>query len=269
MKKLLLLVLVIIVTGCEDVISVDLETAAPRLVIDANILWQKGTAGNEQRIKLTTSTDYYSTTIPPATGALVYITNSANTVFTFTEVPNTGEYVCANFVPVVNETYTLTVQYDGKTYKATETLLATPTIDSVEQTTVQGVGGDIIQVKFFFLDNGLENNNYLVTVFDQANVSPDIGVIQDEFFQGNQMFGFYSTEDLAAGHQLTFTLQGISLRYHNYMNKLINIIYSGGNPFATPPATLRGNIVNQNNPDDYPFGYFHLSEIDTRNYTVE
>jgi hypothetical protein len=53
------------------------------------------------------------------------------------------------------------------------------------------------------------------------------------------------------------------------MNKLLNIAgSSGGSPFSTPPATLRGNIINQSNENDYPLGYFHLSEIDTRNYTV-
>lgn len=54
------------------------------------------------------------------------------------------------------------------------------------------------------------------------------------------------------------------------MNKLLSISGSGGGgPFATPPATLRGNIVNQNNADNYPLGYFHLSEIDTGSYTIE
>ena len=54
------------------------------------------------------------------------------------------------------------------------------------------------------------------------------------------------------------------------MNKLITIAGSGsGNPFATPPATVRGNITNTTNNSDYPLGYFHLSEIDTVNYLVE
>jgi hypothetical protein len=66
------------------------------------------------------------------------------------------------------------------------------------------------------------------------------------------------------------SVQGIDERYFNYMNKLIAIAgSSGGSPFATPPATLRGNIVNQTNQKNYPLGYFHLSEIDSRNYIIE
>jgi len=270
MKKIIALFAILLLISCEDKVNVALDTANPKLVIDANILWQKGTDGSTQKIKLTTTTDYYSNVIPTVSGAIVYVTNSTNTVFTFIETPNTGEYVCTNFVPVINENYTLTVQYAGQTYTATEKLLATPTIDSVQQTTVQGFGGDVIQVKFFYQDNGLEDNNYLIGVKNSTKAIPEFGVLKDEFFQGNQMFGFYSDDKLKAGDQLFFSLEGISTRYFNYMEKLLNIAGSGGgSPFATPPATLRGNIVNQTNENEYPLGYFHLSEIDTRNYTVQ
>lgn len=270
MKKIISLFAILLLISCEDKVNVALDTANPKLVIDANILWPKGTLGNNQTIKLTTTTDYYSNTIPTVSGAVVYITNSASNVFIFTETPNTGEYVCSNFIPVINEDYSLTIQYAGQTYKSTEKLLATPTIDDVQQTIVQGFGGDVIQVKFFYQDNGLEDNNYLIGVKNSTKAIPEYGVLKDKFFQGNQMFGFYSDDKLKVGDQLFFSLQGISTRYFNYMEKLLNIAGSGGgSPFATPPATLRGNIVNQNDENNYPLGYFHLSEIDTRNYTVQ
>jgi len=270
MKKIFILLAIFLLVSCEDKVNVALDTANPKLVIDANILWQKGTSGNNQTIKLTTTTDYYSNVIPTVSGAVVYVTNSASNVFIFTETPNTGEYVCTNFIPVINEDYTLTIQYAGQTYKSTEKLLATPTIDNVQQTIVQGFGGDVIQVKFFYQDNGLEDNNYLIGVKNSTKAIPEYGVLKDKFFQGNQMFGFYSDDKLKTGDQLFFSLQGISTRYFNYMEKLLNIAGSGGgSPFATPPATLRGNIVNQNDENNYPLGYFHLSEIDTRNYTVQ
>ncbi|HSD15405.1 MAG TPA: DUF4249 domain-containing protein [Flavobacterium sp.] len=272
MKNLLYITLLLLVfsfVSCEDTVDVPLDTAEPKLVIDASIKWQKGSVGNEQKIKLTTTTNYYNATVPKVSGATVFVTNSANVVFTFTEIPDTGEYICTDFVPVINETYTLTVIHDGVTYKATDKLYATPEIDSVEQTTVPGFDGDIIQVKFYYQDNGAEDNFYLIGAKNSTKVFPEYGVIDDEFFQGNQMFGFYTDENLKAGDKLDFGLQGISERYANYMDKLISISGNqGGNPFATPPATLRGNIVNQNNQDDFPFGYFSLTEIDTLNYTV-
>jgi len=272
MKKYISLLLIAFLTwSCEDPITLDLDTAAPKLVVDATILWEKGTPGNEQKIRLTTTTGYYAPDVPTVSGATVVITNSSNTVFPFVEVvPNSGEYVCTTFVPVINEVYTLTVVYNGETYRATAPLLATPEIDSVSQTTVQGFGGEEIQVKFFYQDNGNEDNFYFVGVQNAQLAIPEFGVISDEFFQGNQMFGFYTQEDLVAGVPLRFRLQGITERYFNYMNQLLNIAGNqNGSPFATPPATLRGNIVNQTNEANFPLGYFHLSEVDYRDYTVE
>ena len=64
MKNIKLFIVLLIasfsVISCEEVVNVDLDTAAPKLVIDASIKWEKGTTGNVQKIKLTTTTDYYS-----------------------------------------------------------------------------------------------------------------------------------------------------------------------------------------------------------------
>ena len=84
------------------------------------------------------------------------------------------------------------------------------------------------------------------------------------------MFGFYTDDKLKAGDQLDIYLQGISERYNNYMEKLLNIAATdGGNPFATPPATLRGNIINQTKEANFPLGYFSLGEVDTDVYVVQ
>ena len=105
MKKItfyLILIIAVFSTSCEDVIPVDLNTAAPKMVIEASINWKKGTSGNQQKITLTTTTDFYSNEIPKVSGATVYIKNSANTIFNFTESAIKGDYVCANFIPVLN-----------------------------------------------------------------------------------------------------------------------------------------------------------------------
>jgi hypothetical protein len=270
MKNIYYFLILLLCVSCEDVIDVNLNTAPPKLVVDASIKWQKGTTGNEQKIKLTTTTGFYDTTIPIVSNAIVTVSNSSNTIFNFVETPNTGEYICTDFVPVINETYTLTIQSNGATYTASEKLLATPEITSIQQTIVQGFGGDEYQIKFFYQDNGLENNYYLIGFKYPETPYKEYGALSDEFFQGNEMFGFYTNEKLEQNDQLFMSLQGITLQYFNYMSKIISISGgNGGNPFATPPATVKGNIVNETDNKNYPLGYFNLSEIDTRNYTVQ
>jgi hypothetical protein len=55
MKKSFLYIVVLIAilfSACEDVVQVDLNTTAPKLVVEASINWKKGSDGKNQIIKL-------------------------------------------------------------------------------------------------------------------------------------------------------------------------------------------------------------------------
>lgn len=272
-KNLLKIVSLFIISvaffSCEDVVDIDLSTAPAKLVIDASIKWQKGTTGNEQTIRLTTTTDFYASTIPTVSGATVFITDGNGIQYDFIETPGSGNYICTNFNPEIRQTYTLTVIYDSQVYTATESLIEVPTIDYVEQTENGGFTGDQIEVKFFYQDIPNQDNFYLI-MFNSSNVSlPIFDVVNDSFFQNNQMFGYLANE-LEKDDIILFTLQGISESYYNYMNILLGIAgTNGGSPFQTPPATVRGNIVNQTNTNNFALGFFRLSETDTISYTVQ
>jgi hypothetical protein len=271
MKKIFFtpLILILLFTSCEDVVNVDLETAAPKLVIDASIDWEKGTTGNVQVIKLSTTSDFYSNTVPRVSGAIVFITNSSNTIFDFIEtVPNSGNYVCSNFVPAIDETYTLTVTYQGQTYNSSEKMISVPEITRTEQRNITVGTAEQIEVEFFFQDNGLEDNNYMFRYIVPSFVTPIFEAFDDRFQQGNEMSNFYSDDELKAGDVINFTLYGISRQNYNYMNILLGIT-GGVGPFSTPPATLRGNIVNLTNEENFCLGFFRLSEIDRLDYTVQ
>ena len=265
----LFILFVISLVSCEDVINVDLDEGQPKLVIEASILWQKGTTGENQTISLSKSSSYYENQIIPANNALVTIANGTD-VFNFIEEGTTGNYNCTNFIPVIGNTYTLTVIFEGQTYTATEEFIGVPTIDSVEQSVFNGFGNDAVQVKFLFQDEVSQNNYYLEKYVSSIKLLPEYDVNEDVFTQGNQMFGLYIDGDLKPNDQLDFTLYGINERYYNYMNILLGQTGgNGGSPFSTAPATIRGNIINNTNEDNFPFGYFHLSETDTTTYIVE
>lgn len=272
MKKIFLLISsIFFLVSCEDVVDIPLKNGEPKLVIDASLKWQKGTSGSTKTIKLSLTNDFYSNQPAPATGATVQVLNSSNTVFNFTE-NSSGTYICTNFAPAIDENYTLKISYKGEVYTSSNKLLATPPILNFQQENVPGFGGkEEIQIKFFYQDNGSQDNYYLVGAIDPNVKTPRFGAIKDEFFQGNVMFGVYREDTTKPGDKFTFSLQGMTLGYFNYMRKLLEIsgAQGGGNPFATPPATLRGNIINTSNNDNYPLGYFHLSEIDEKDYIVQ
>jgi hypothetical protein len=272
-KYIVLIVIVLTAFSCEEVVNVDLDTENPKLVIDASIKWKKGTDGKTQKIVLTTTTDYYSNTIPVATGAQITVKNvslSSPITYSFIEDGQTGMYICNNFGPKIGNEYELIIKYKNQNYTSKSTLTATPKIENIEQILKPGFGGeDFIQIKFHFQDNGNEDNYYLGGIKNSTLVIPEYGVIDDRFTQGNLMYISYQ-DDLKKDDVVDYSLQGITKSYANYMSKLIAI--SGdqsGSPFATPPATLRGNVVNTTNSENYPLGYFQLSEIDSGSYTVK
>ena len=270
MKKIILF-LVIVLTSCEEVVNIPLETAKPKLVVDASIKWQKGTAGNEQLIKLSNTSNFYNNNIPKVSNAIVFITDDNGMIYNFIEdVANAGNYWCYNFTPELNLNYTLTIIYNGETFTANEKLMPCPNITNIEQNNNGGFTGEDIEVKYFFDDIVNEENYYLFRFESSENLIPELDVLEDTFFQNNEMFAYYSNEKLKTGTNLDFTLYGISKNYYNYVNIILGIAgNNGGSPFTTPPATVRGNIINQTNFDNFALGYFNLSETDVRNYIVE
>jgi len=269
-NKIVLTLIGFLIISCEDVIDVDLDTAAPRLVIDASIDWVKGTPGNEQKIVLSTSTGYYSTAFPTVSGADIKVTNTAGTIFTFIESENIGEYICTDFLPVIGETYQMTLLLNGETYTASETLTASPVImETIEQNNEGSVDGDEIEITFYYQDDPTAKNYYLFGIRSPRVAFPEYEIEDDENSQGNIVPEYYSHEDLKAGDVVNIRLYGISERYHNYMNKLIIASGADTGPWPTTPSAVRGNIVNQSNGQNFAFGYFRLAELDLREYTIQ
>lgn len=270
LKIMLMLFVGLFVTGCEKVIKEDLKTAAPRLVVDASIDWVKNTAGNEQKIILSTTTGYFSSEFPGVSGAIITVTNPSNIVFDFVEMPGTGQYICNNFLPVIGQTYNLKIVLNGETYTASETFTPVPEIeDNIDQNSKGGEAGDEMEITFYYKDDASQKNSYLNSITEPHSAFPELEVEDDEHTNGNLMQESYSQEKLEAGDQVDIKLYGISKSYYNYMFKLIVASGNDGNPFPTIPSAVRGNIVNQTDNNNYTFGYFRLAEVATKSYTIK
>jgi len=271
MKKIILIIILFgTIFNCEDVVDLDLNQTEPRLVIEASINWFKNTTGNNQDIKLSLSAPFFNETTPPANGATVQITDTNNNTYNFIEDGNSGTYRNTSFLPIINETYTLFIEYNGENYIATETLKSVASIDFVEQNNEGGFSGEDIELKAFYSDPAGVENYYFFEFISDIPVIPTLEVYEDRFTDGNQIFGFYTEEDLEPGDQVTIRNYGISARFYDFMFILLQQgAEEGGGPFETQPATVRGNCINITNSENFPFGYFRLSEVDELIYTVE
>ncbi|MBC3759893.1 DUF4249 domain-containing protein [Hyunsoonleella sp. SJ7] len=265
-------------TSCEDVIDVDVPTSAPRLVIEASLDWEKGTTGNNQVVKLSTSTPYFeNSTNPTVTGASVKVTNNnSSAAYTFVD-QNDGTYTISNFVPVINDSYTLEVEYNGEMYRATETLKSVSPIKRVEQSLEGGFDDEVLDVSIFWDDPADEENFYLIKFIEQGDLVPEFEDYPDEFVNGNELDTFFEKDEdendgqgqFMPGDVVEFTLYGISEQYDNYISLLIEQYDADGDPFSAIPSKLKGNCINITTPENYAFGYFRLSEFDRVSYTFQ
>lgn len=256
----------LLMVSCEEVVEVELEESTPRLVVEASLLWQKGTEGNFQVIKLTTTAPFYDDETPPAEGAQISVLSETGELYNFEEI-DPGIYLNEQFAPELNKKYELSIIYQDETYLAMESLIPVSELQFIEQNSNGGFGGEDTELKLYYNDPAGVNNYYLFRfLFDDLSIQ----LYEDEFTDGNLSFAYFSNEDLVPGEEVGFDIQGISKNFYEYMFILRSQAgTNGGGPFQTQPTTVRGNIVNITNPDNFAFGYFRASETDFLAYTIE
>lgn len=268
-KKLIFIGLsIFLITGCEDVISVELNEGQERLVVEASLIKLKGFGGENQQIRLTKTRGFFDDSLKTVEDAVVRVIKNDGQVFEF-QHDSVGIYRNKAFVSNLNENYRLRIEVDNEIYTAKETYMPVAKIDSVSQRRNAGFGGDEVELKAYYTDIAGEPNYYLFTFFVNFVESPTTEIFDDEFFDGNTIFARYQEEELKPGDQVTITNFGLSKQFYEYMFVLLSQIGEAGGPFQTQPATVRGNIVNETNPEHYAFGYFSLSESDQFIYTVQ
>ena len=252
-----LLLLLILVSGCEDVIDMKLPEAEPRLVIQGYYNYNDdGLFNSYVRLSLTSS--FFEEETTPVLGAEVNLIDlTHNYVYKLTDDENDGYYSSISFFPEFDVDYKLQVTYNNELYESTpEQLIHSVPIDNL--TLGDGVlfEGNEKEVIVTFTDDGSRDDFYLFKFAVNSYFASE-----DRFYQGNTFsFSYFYAED-DVGNEATISIYGITERYYNYMSILIDQAENGGNSFAGTPVNARGNINNLTKPDNYPYGYFRLSEF--------
>ncbi len=261
--------------SCTDVVEVEVQDGPIRLVIEASLDWEKGTPGNNQTIRLRTSTPFFETNSSTnVVGASVRVTNNTTgTEFIF-EDQNNGSYTTTSFEPILDQAYTLQVEYNGESYRAVETMTPVTEITNVFQDRTDGFDDEILEVHVVFTDPIAEGDNYLFRFQRQGDLLPDLEVAEDEFVNGNEIDWWYEIEEdedeniepFAPGDVVDIEMYGISRDYYDYIKILISQL-GGVGLFEATPVAVKGNCINETNPENFAFGYFRLTEFDSATYT--
>ena len=275
MKKIYILPILIIIffTSCEKVIDVDVPSIEPKLIIDASfeVLFDENPVVANTVVKLKLSADYFDEKIPVVSNAIVFLTNlSDNSIINFSESTIAGEYkpsfnpnATSEFVPKDNIEYELTVIYNNETYKGKATKVKSTPITNIVQGDKTLFSGKETELKVDFKDDGNVENYYLFYFSNNIYLT-----IEDQYFNGSDYnFSYFLQEDqINLPTNIAIKMSGITKEYFTYYRILINQSgQNSGGPFQSVPSSLLGNMINTTNEDNFPLGYFHISETDTFN----
>ncbi|EAR11579.1 hypothetical protein PI23P_00195 [Polaribacter irgensii 23-P] len=269
--KILPILLLLLFASCEKVVEIDVSSIAPKLIIDASfeVFFDALPITSNTVVKLRLSADYFEEDIPKVSDAVVFLTNRTdNTIIPFIDINLNGNFSPIDrFIPQDNTTYELTVMYNNETYKGRAKKIKAPTFISVTQGNTTLFSGKETEVKISFQDDISNENFYL---FDFTNTS--FLALEDRFFNGtayNFSF-FYQEDEISLPANVTLKMSGITKQYFTYFRVLLSQSgQSGGGPFETVPSSLLGNMINTSNENNFPLGYFHISETDSYNIQLK
>ena len=261
-SALLLFALTISLFSCEDVIEVEVQNTTPRLVIDAqfNMYTKEQQLRLEGGVRLSFSANYFDEELPVVKDALVTITHlNSGLEYPLLFDESIGMFVPdkIDFLTDFNSKYELSVLHQGQAYTGSTVFVPVPPILKAVQGTKTLFSGDETEIILSFQDFSEREDFYLYD-FGQEIYRP----IEDRFFQGEEFAfsHFYSSGEVKVGDIITIKAHGVEEQYYNYFNLILTLTDSNGGPFQSLPASSRGNILNVTQPDNYPLGYFLISE---------
>jgi hypothetical protein len=250
-------------TSCQKVISIDLNSPSPQLVVEASISDKPG----PYFVKLSNTVNFDNITeFPMVTGAVVEISDSSGNVETLIEMEN-GIYRTSTLQGAPGQSYKLTIRTDGRIYESDSfmpypvediRLSITPEVD--DRPLIKGNTGPKpkqYQVNFEINDPEKYNNFYRFAVFHKNRQIATRRVFSDQFHNGKIIageFGLHDTINFEPGDTVALELQNIDKGTYDFFRTLRD--GAGGLTFlSASPSNPISNISNNG------LGYFSAYSV--------
>ena len=255
-----------VLTGCEDVVKVDLDNVEPRLVIEAYITDNPPLAV----AIITKSADFYDlSTFSLVSGATVIIYDDLGAADTIPEYEH-GVYVSQSVFAHVGLTYTAEVTVDSVTYTAQASLPPPIDIDSLV-TQYQPGGGfgyeadEGYRLHVFFTDHpAIEDFCYLKVQVNDSLL--DDYYLYDGKYSDGHIIDYERFGDVfELGDTMTVAIYTMDQAVYDYFSTLVNVIaYSGSGEqqYGGVPANPNTNW------DNGALGYFAVFGVRTATLVI-
>ncbi len=228
--------------GCEKVIDVDLNEAAPQIVIEGNLSINPDFG--EVKISMTSS---YFDTLPQETvsGARVSVVDNLGGKYIFSET-KPGIYQSVNLKLRPGNTYQLSVETQGEKYEASSKLNSAVTIDSM---------------KYYYEDSPFLEKGYYINVylFDPPGVKnyyrlkywknkqpqnsiEDLVIFNDRYVDGNSIEVTLFNQPFELNDTIDVQLISLDEGAYEYLKTFQELV--NNNPGSAAPANPNTNISN-------------------------
>ena len=276
MKKIIFFLFIIcsVLASCTKVVNIDLNSANPSIVVDAEITDQPG----PYTVNLTQTVNFSDNNVfPGVTGATVVISDNAGNTETLTET-GSGNYVAAHLQGTSGRAYHISITSNGKNYTAISTMPAPVALDSVIADTSSrtrgggfggGGGGNTtpvvgVSVHAVFTDPaGVANYYRLIECVNRVPNYKNISIVSDQGQDGAIISKNIVRRDttIHKGDTISVILESIDANVYEYYRTLAQITKQQTGIQTTVPGNPTTNLSNN------ALGFFSAYAIRTK-YTI-
>jgi Domain of unknown function (DUF4249) len=262
MKNIIIIgLLALLFTSCQDVIEIDLNEAEQQFVIEGAVTDQPG----PYRVSIHKTVPFDQQSVYPSVSGAVVIINNGTVSDTLNEIGD-GTYE-TRFLPQgkPGKTYILTVQAEGQTFTATSTMPDPVRFDTLTQGSgTQPGGGSTILIVPNYNDPVGFGNYYRFVQWNNGVRLPNIFVADDRNSDGirvaRPLFAPGSDIETAIGDSIRVEMQSVDRAIYKYFVALD--ANSGNGPNASVPANPDNNFGGT------CLGYFSAHTVQWRGLVV-
>jgi Domain of unknown function (DUF4249) len=254
----------LLLPACQKVINVDLNVAAPHIVIEGLVSDSRGPF----TVTISKSGSYFNQPVlETVSGAQVIISDDSGVTDTLIEMAS-GVYVTSKTRGIPGRTYTLKVISEDQEYEGSSTMYSHVNIDSLvlekNQSQRIDLGGNNknlthVDIHCFFKDP-IEKNFYRVKVLKNDSINTENYRLYDDQYTNGQEVEM-RVANATPGDTFRIELLSLDQKTYGYYRTLEDLLFT--NPlFGSTPANPNTNLSNG------ALGYFGACAISFKTIVI-
>jgi hypothetical protein len=259
-------------TGCEEIITIDINQAPTQLVIDGLVTDQD----TIHMVHITTSTDFDGNGAQDIVNASVEVSDNLGNVYNYTHNPEGSDslqgyyFSDQKFAGEDYAIYNLRVSHNNQLFNASDTLRPITTIDSllirVDDDAIDDSESDgkIYQVLLYAQEPQETIDFYYFKFYRDGVIESDennIYVFDDQVL-GSTLDGLPSPVLFREGELAGVEIYSLTRAQFVYFTDMANLLNNDGGMFSPPPANPRTNLTGG------ALGLFQVSGISSASILI-